>query len=309
MNNPDTSPDTTPATPEHPLQAGFRTTLIGIVASILLAAGKATAGIAGHSSALLADAIESTGDIFTTIIMYLGLKKATKPPDEDHPWGHGKAEPISALVVVAILVTAAVAIIIGSIRNVPVRQHPPESYTLLVLGLVIVIKWLLSRYFSRIGTDIESSAVQAEALHHRSDALTSAAAFIGISVALTGGEGYEIADDIAALVAALIILYNAWHIGRPALGELMDEQPDPEWLHKVEEVAMAHPEVKSIEKVRLRKLGFDLYIDFHLRVDPALSVEEGHRVSHEVKDELTGLHPYIRDVLIHIEPEAENPDY
>jgi len=170
----------------------------------------------------------------------------------------------------------------------------------------IIIKESLSRYVSGVGESVESRAIQADAFHHRSDAITSAAAFIGISVALIGGKGYEVADDWAALVASAIILYNAWHIARPALGELMDEQPEPEWLGKVEEVALAHPEVQSIEKLRLRKLGFDMYMDFHLRVPPDLSVEEGHRITHEVKDKLLSLHPYLRDVLIHIEPGGSN---
>jgi len=275
---------------------------VGILVSIVLAIGKGAAGIFGHSFALIADAVESVGDIFTASVMYLGLKKAAQPPDQDHPYGHGKAEPIAAIVVVLGLVIAAGFIGWESIGNLTTRHHPPAWWTLLVLALVIITKESLSRYVSGVGEEVDSQAIKADGFHHRSDAITSGAAFIGISIALIGGPGYEMADDWAALGAAAIILYNAWHIARPALGELMDEQPDPEWLGKVEEVALAHPEVQSMEKLRLRKLGFDMYMDFHLRVPPDLSVAEGHRITHEVKEELLSLHPYLRDVLIHLEP-------
>lgn len=290
----------------HPAKKGFRTTFIGIAVSIVLAVGKAVAGFLGNSFALIADAVESVGDIFTAIVMFLGLRKAAQPPDDNHPYGHGKAEPIAALVVVLGLTVAATFIAIESIGNLTTRHRPPAWWTLIVLAGVIIVKEILSRYVSSIGESVESSAIQADAFHHRSDAITSAAAFIGISIALIGGEGYEIADDWAALFASAIILYNAWHIGRPAFGELMDEQPDPDWLDEVERIALAHPEVQSIEKVRLRKLGFDILMDFHLRVPPDLSVEQGHRVTHEVKDELLKLHPYLRDVLIHLEPAAQD---
>lgn len=287
---------------QHPAKQGYRTTFIGITISILLAAGKAVAGLLGNSFALVADAVESVGDIFTSIVMYLGLRKAAQPPDDNHPYGHGKAEPIAAVVVVLGLTVAATFIAVESIENLATRHHPPAWWTLVVLAGVIIVKETLSRYVSGVGERVESSAIQADAYHHRSDAITSAAAFIGISIALIGGEGYEVADDWAALFAAVIILYNAWSIGRPAIGELMDEHPDPDWLEEVEKIALAHPEVTSIEKVRLRKLGFDILMDFHLRVSPGLSVKEGHRISHEVKDELLELHPYLRDVLIHLEP-------
>lgn len=290
----------------HPAEKGFKTTFIGIAVSITLAIVKAVAGIFGHSFALIADAIESLGDIFTAVVMYAGLKKATDPPDENHPYGHGKAEPIAALVVVLGLILAAGIIAYQSISNLSSRHHAPEWYTLVVLAVVIVIKETLSRYVSRVGESVESHALRADAFHHRSDAITSGAAFIGISIALIGGEGYEVADDWAALFASGVILFNAYFIARPAFGELMDEKPDAEWIDKVEKVALSHPEVKSIEKLRVRKLGFDVYMDFHLRVAADLSVEKGHIVSHQVKEELLTLHPYLRDILIHLEPAASS---
>lgn len=292
----------------HPAEKGYKTTFIGIGVSIVLAVVKAAAGILGHSFALTADAIESLGDIFTAVVMYAGLKKATDPPDENHPYGHGKAEPLAAIVVVMGLIIAAGFIAYQSINNLSARHHSPEWYTLVVLAMVIVIKETLSRYVSRVGDSVESHALRADAFHHRSDAITSGAAFIGISIALIGGEGYEVADDWAALFASGVILFNAYFIARPAFGELMDEQPEAEWIGEVENVALSHPEVQSIEKLRVRKLGFDVYMDFHLRVAPELSVEKGHQVSHQVKEELLTLHPYLRDILIHLEPEGPTTD-
>jgi len=286
----------------HPARQGFKTTAIGIAISVVLAVVKAIAGILGHSFALIADAVESAGDIFTASVMFVGLRTSAKPPDQDHPYGHGKAEPLAALVVVLGLVIAAGFIAWESIGNLTTRHQPPAAFTLGVLAVVILVKEGLSRYVSGVGESVESQAIKADGFHHRSDAITSAAAFIGISIALIGGPGYEIADDWAALGAAVIILGNAVRMGRPALGELMDRQPNPEWLDEVAHVALAHPQVQSIENLRLRKMGFDRYMDFHLRVPPDLSVREGHRIAHEVKDQLLDLHPYLRDVLIHIEP-------
>lgn len=291
----------------HPAEQGFRTTLIGIVVSVILAVVKATAGVLGNSFALIADAVESIGDIFTAIVMFIGLKTSLRPADENHPYGHGKAEPIAALVVVLGLTIAAGFIAVESVRNINTPHSPPKAFTLWVLLLVIIVKEVLSRHVSAVGANVESRAIQADGFHHRSDAITSGAAFIGIAVALIGGPGFEVADDWAALLASGIILFNAYHIGKPAFGELMDENPEVSWLEKAREAALSHPEVTSIEKLRVRKLGFDLYLDFHMRMDGDITVRDGHRIAHEVKDELMKLHPYMRDVLIHIEPGAAIP--
>lgn len=288
----------------HPAEQGFRTTLIGIVVSVILAVVKATAGVLGNSFALIADAVESIGDIFTAIVMFIGLKTSLRPADENHPYGHGKAEPIAALVVVLGLTIAAGFIAVESVRNINTPHNPPKAFTLWVLLLVITVKEVLSRHVSAVGANVESRAIQADGFHHRSDAITSGAAFIGIAIALIGGAGFEVADDWAALLASGIILFNAYHIGKPAFGELMDENPQVSWLEKAREAALSHPEVSSIEKLRVRKLGFDLYLDFHMRMDGNITVLKGHRIAHEVKDELMMLHPYMRDVLIHIEPDS-----
>jgi cation diffusion facilitator family transporter len=293
----------------HPLKKGLKSTWIGIGVSLLLAILKGAAGVLGNSFALVADAIESLGDIFTAAIMLVGLRTAIKPPDEDHQYGHGKAEPMAALFVVLALLIAAIFIGVKAVFQIQTPHPVPEPFTLIVLVVVVAVKILLSRYVSGVNTAVESEALKADAFHHLSDAITSAAAFIGISIALIGGKDYAVADDWAALLAAFIIAFNAYRIGKPAFAQLMDKKPDLDWLEKVETVALSFPKAKSIEKLRVKKSGLDIYLDFHLRVPGKLTVSEGHEVSHKVKDQLMKLHPNLRDVLIHTEPENQGDSF
>lgn len=288
----------------HPAKKGLISTRLGIVVSLGLALVKGTAGVLGNSYALVADAIESLSDVFSSVVLWFALKVAAKPPDQNHPYGHGKAEPLATMVVGIALLGAAALIIVESIRHLTTPHEAPAPFTLGVLLIVIVIKEVLFRYVGKIGEETESGAVKADAFHHRSDAITSGAAFVGISVALVGGEGYEGADDWAALFAAGVILYNAYHIVRPALSEVMDEAPSEEVLEKVKEIAISVQGVASLDKCFVRKMGFEYYVDLHVVVDGDLSVREGHRIAHEVKDAILQQHARISDVLIHIEPDT-----
>ena len=287
---------------KHPSLKGIKSTFIGIAVNFILAIVKGVAGFLGNSYALIADAIESLGDIFSSLMVYLGLKIAAKPADKNHPYGHGKAEPLAAVVVALGLFIAAIVIIVQSIREIIVPHHAPAPFTLLVLIAVILVKELLFRFVIRVGISVNSTAVKTDAWHHRSDAITSAAVFIGISVALIGGQGYESADDIAALLASGIIVYNAYRLIRPAIAELMDEVPLESPEEEVRRVAMGVKGVVGLEKCYIRKVGFDYYIDLHVIVDGSISVRNGHRISHAVKDALRAQNPRIANVLIHIEP-------
>lgn len=286
----------------HPSSTAIRTTLLGIAVSIVLIFVKGIAGYLGHSYALIADATESGADILSSGLLWLGLRIALKEPDEDHPYGHGKAEPLAAIVVALFLVAAAIWIGYHSISFISTPHDLPKGFTLWILLIVIAIKETLFRYVFRIGKKINSQAVKADAHHHRSDAITSVAAFIGISIALIGGKGYEGADDWAALIASCLILYNAFHIVRPALAEIMDAAPSNEIVQKVREMANSIPLVKEVEKCYVRKMGFDYYVDIHIRVDGQLSVTEGHRIAHMVKDTILKSNLRVTDVLIHVEP-------
>jgi cation diffusion facilitator family transporter len=281
---------------------GIHSTLIGVSANAILAAVKAIAGVAGNSYALLADAVESTADIFSTLIVMGGLKIATVPADKDHPYGHGKAEPLASMVVAIALCTAAVAIAIESIREIHIPHHAPAPFTLIVLVLVIITKESLFRFVFRTGECVESTALKVDAWHHRSDALTSAAAFVGISIALLGGPGYESADDWAALFASAVILYNGCRLLVPAVNEVMDAAPHPSIEDETRRVAKEVPGVVALEKCFVRKMGLEYYVDFHVVVDGSISVHEGHEIAHKVKDAIRAANPRITDVLIHIEP-------
>lgn len=286
----------------HPAREGLRSTLIGVAVNSILALGKGVAGYVGNSYALIADAIESTSDIFSSLIVYFGLRIAARPPDANHPYGHGKAEPLAALTVSAALIGAAAFIVQESIREIRVPHHAPAPFTLGVLAAVVLFKETLFRYVIRIGERVESTAVKTDAWHHRSDAITSALAFVGISIALIGGKGYESADDWAALGAAAVIAFNGFRLIRGALYELTDVAPPPEIAREVRRVAEAVPGAVEIEKLFVRKMGFDYYVDLHVVVDRNLPVYEGHRIAHEVKDAIRSEFPRVAEVLIHIEP-------
>src|SRR5512143_2982060 len=194
---------------------GIQSTLVGVLANVLLAAVKAIAGILGNSYALIADAIESASDVGSSLVVLGGIKIASLPADGDHPYGHGKAEPLAAMVVAVALCTAAVGIAIQSVREIITPHHAPAAFTLVVLVLVVVTKETMFRFVARRGREVQSTAMRTDAWHHRSDAITSAAAFVGISVALMGGKGYESADDYAALFASAIIGFNGFRLLRP----------------------------------------------------------------------------------------------
>lgn len=286
----------------HKARRGEKTTLIGIGINIGLVLVKGIAGWLGHSYALIADAIESATDIVTSLFVWAGLRTASKAPDQNHPYGHGKAEPLATIVVSLALVGAAILIAVQSIQKIQVPHAIPAPFTLVVLAVVVIVKEVLFRRIEKVGNEVESSAVKADAWHHRSDAITSLTAFVGISIALIGGPGYESADDWAALVASCFILYNAYHIFRPSFGELMDETPVGDWQQELETIALTVPKVTGIDKYRVRKAGFEYFIDLHVKVPGHLTVSQGHEIAHAVKAAILEARPAVYDVLVHIEP-------
>jgi cation diffusion facilitator family transporter len=275
---------------------------IGMAVNVLLAIVKIVTGIVGNSYALIADGIESTTDIISSLVVWTGLKISSLPADEDHPYGHGKAEPMAGMVVALALLGAAIFIAIQSVREIITPHHAPAWFTLLVLALVIVTKESLYRFVFKVGKELTSTAVKGEAWHHRSDAITSAAAFVGIAIALIGGKGYESADDWAALVACLIILFNGYRIFRAALDEIMDAAPPDNLQHQVREIASAVPDVARIEKCLIRKSGLNLFVEIHVEVDANLTVARGHEIGHEVAARLKASALRIQHVVVHVEP-------
>ena len=284
------------------LQRSLRATFLGLAANVTLTVAKFLAGIFGHSQALIADAVESLADIFSSIIVWRGLVVAETPPDEDHPYGHGKAEPLSAAIVSVMLLLAAAWIAFNALHALNEPRIAPSPWTLIILVGVIAVKETLFRFVLRESETVSSSAVETDAWHHRSDAITSAAAFLGISISLIGGKGYEAADNWAAVAAAAVIAWNGWLLLRPAFNELMDRAPDRELIGKIRSIAKSIAGVDDIDKCHVRKMGYQFFVDIHVVVDPQMTVERSHRIGHEVKDRVRAEIPSVRDVLVHIEP-------
>lgn len=280
----------------------IKTSYLSIIGNLLLAIAKAITGIFGNSYALIADAIESTTDVFSSIMVLIGIKYSNKPPDDNHPYGHGKAEALITFLVVGFLITSAIVIAYESILHIQTPHKVPEPYTLWVLGAIILIKEGFYRVVSKKSKETNSSVLKADAWHHRSDAITSLMAFIGISIALVMGEGYETADDWAALLASGFIIYNAYLILRPALGEIMDEHMHDEFIVKIREISEMVPGVVETEKCNVRKMGMIYLVDLHIAVAAEITVKQGHDIAHRVKDALLKKIPEIADVLIHVEP-------
>jgi cation diffusion facilitator family transporter len=284
------------------LQTGRRVALLGMAINCVLAAVKIFAGVIGNAYVLIADGIESALDIGGSIVIWSGLTFASRPPDATHPYGHGKAEPVAAIVVAIGVLAAALGLAIQSVRELFMPHHAPAPFTLIVLIVVVIVKEVLYRYVMRFGRNVESTAVQTDAWHHRTDAMTSIAAFIGISVTLIGGERFQSADDWAALFACALIGANGYRLLKPALYEILDTAPRGEIVDLVREAAVSVPGVVRIDKSLVRKMGLIFYADLHVEVDGNISVRDGHDIAHEVKRAIQKSDPRIADVLVHIEP-------
>lgn len=288
--------------PHRRLQRGLRITFVGMVSNAALTVGKLAAGIIGHSHALVADAVESMSDVVSSLVVWRGVVVAAEPADAEHPYGHGKAEPLSSAVVATMLLVAALWIVVEALRGIVQPAQGPAPFTLVVLLVVVAVKEVLFRFVRREGDAMNSSLIRTDAWHHRSDAITSAFAFAGISIALIGGPKYAVADNYAAILAAIVIAWNGWQLLRPAMDELMDTSPPRDLREQIESLAAATPQVQAVEKCLVRKMGFQYFVDMHIEVDPAMTVSQAHAIAHAVKDRIREQLPTVADVLVHIEP-------
>jgi cation diffusion facilitator family transporter len=285
----------------------MRAALTGLLVNAALMVVKLLAGLLGNSYALVADAIESSTDLFSSLIVWAGLRITTRPADADYPYGYGKAETLAAAVVSLMLLGAAIGIAVAAVGEIVTPHHVPAAFTLAVIAAVVVIKEVLSRRVLRVGDETRSTAVKADAWHHRSDALTSAAAFVGIAIALWGGPGWESADDWAALVASGVIAINGGLLLRSALRDLMDRMPAGPLSEQIAAAALSVEGVRAIEKLMIRKLGMDYFVDLHVQADPMLPLRDAHVLSGKVKGAIRSSIPGVSRVLIHMEPyEGEN---
>ena len=277
--------------------------LRGIVLNAFLAAVKFAGGTLGNTYALIADAAESTLDIFSSVLVWAGFRVASRPPDADHPYGHGKAEALAALAVAVFIFAMAGWVAVHAVQEIITPHVAPKWWTLPLLAGVVAVKLWFSRRMQVAGAEAGSTALDVEAMHHWSDAVTSAAAFLGITIALIGGEGWESADDWAALLACVVIVYNGFSMISRALGEVMDTAVPEAFDREVRALALAVPGVLALDKVRMRKSGLSYLVDIQIRVDGDLTVRAGHDIAHAVKDALLASVPHrITDVTVHVEP-------
>lgn len=283
-------------------QTAVKATYFSIIGNTILAIIKGLAGFFGNSYALVADAIESTTDIFSSFLVLFGIKYSNRPADENHPYGHGRAEPLVTFLVVGFLITSATIIAYESIQNIGTSHALPKPWTLIILGLIIVWKEYSFQVVLKKSIITNSSSLKADAWHHRSDAITSVAAFIGIAIALILGKGYESADDWAALFASFFILYNSYLIFRPALGEIMDEHRYDDLVENIRQVSLKVNGIVGTEKCFIRKAGMKYHVDLHAIVNANITVKEGHELAHKLKDTLRLEIFELGHVLIHIEP-------
>ncbi|MFO0941970.1 MAG: cation diffusion facilitator family transporter [Pirellulales bacterium] len=280
--------------------------LVGVATNAALACVKILAGFFGNSYALIADGIESTSDIVTSLVVWGGLRVADAPANERHPYGYGKAEALAGIVASLALLSASVLIAVQSIREIMTPHHLPHWSTLLVLVVVVATKETLARWMAGIGEQSDSTSIKADAWHHRADALTSLAAFIGITIGLIGGPGYEPADDWAALLACVVIAFSGFSLLRMAVRELLDVSPTKEFEDKVRALASTVEGVQGLDKCRSRKSGTAYFVELHVQVDGEATVHQGHLIGGKVRSLLKGSDLKIADVFIHIEPtEAE----
>lgn len=284
------------------MNRGIQLARTGLIVNGCLALVKLLAGILGHSYALIADAVESVADIFSSLVVWGGLRLSSRHADDRFPFGYGKAESVSSAIVGLMLVGAALGIAIEAVREILTPHHAPAPFTLAVLAMAVAIKEYLFRRVSRGAQELGSQVVAADAWHHRADAITSGAAFVGISIALIGGPGWEPADDWAALLASTIILYNGIQIIRPALAELMDQSPEEEVFKAVDSAAKGVAGVLATEKLRIRKSGPKYLLELHVQADPGLSLHDAHILSGMVKGAIRSAVPRVENVLVHMEP-------
>ncbi|MEI4829419.1 cation diffusion facilitator family transporter [Bacillus sp. FJAT-53711] len=279
--------------------------IVGIVGNIVLAIIKAVIGYVGNSKALMADAVHSGSDVIGSLAVLFGLRAAKQPPDDDHPYGHGKAESISAIIVAVLLFIVGIEIVISSIKAFTQVLEPPRWITVIAVLLSIVVKEGMFRYKYKLGKRIKSDAIIANAYEHRSDVFSSFAALIGIGAAIIGSKmGVDwlvYADPVAGLFVSLLVIKMAWDIGKEAIHTTLDHVLHEEDIVPMREAVMQVEGVKKIGSLYAREHGHYVIVDIKVSVDPYITVEDGHRIGKHVKEVLMQ-QDNVQNVFVHINP-------
>ncbi|MFC3419615.1 cation diffusion facilitator family transporter [Salinicoccus hispanicus] len=283
-------------------------TMIGIGVNLLLAILKTVGGIVGNSRALIADAVHSASDVISSVAVLVGIRAAQKPPDSEHPYGHGKSENVATLIVAILLVIVGFEIIYNAILSV--LDGAVESNTsmiaLYIIIFSIVVKEALFQYKFRLGTKIKSPALIADAWHHRSDAISSVVALIGIGLSIVGAAfgipylGYL--DPVASAVIALIIMYMGYQLAKEAVSMSLEVVLTDEETEAMRKTVIGIDKVRQIDRLIARSHGSYVIIDIKISVDADITVEEGHHIARIVKQTLLGNHEEVKDVNVHVNP-------
>ncbi|MCA9090384.1 MAG: cation transporter [Planctomycetaceae bacterium] len=279
-----------------------RAALLGLGVNLALGIAKLVGGLVGSSFALIADAVNSLGDVVTTVVVLLALRVAQRPADAEHPYGHTRAEGIAASNVAVLIIISAMVVGWEAIQRLSHPHAVPPMWTLWLAGANIVIKEGLYRYKIKVGKRTGSGAMIANAWDHRSDALCALAVLLGLLAIRLGGPRFIWADEAASLVVMGAIIWSGVQLFRTSASDLMDVQADPELVERIRAAARQVKDVRDVETLWVRKSGLEFFADIHIEVDQHLTVAAGHRIGHEVKDRLLRDFPRLRDVLVHLEP-------
>ncbi|MBM3999988.1 MAG: cation transporter [Planctomycetes bacterium] len=289
----------------EPYREVARAAALGLAVNAVLAAVKLAGGWIGHSFALIADAVNSLGDVVTTVVVLVALRMAQLPPDAEHPYGHTRAEAIAATNVALLIVLSAFALGWESVSRLSVPHETPPVWTLWIAGANVVVKECLYRYKARVGRRTGSASIVANAWDHRSDAFCSAAVLVGLTVVRWGGVPWIWADEVASLVVVAAIIWTGVRLFRKSASELLDPQADEAMVRAIRQQAELVDGVRGVETLWVRKSGLEYFADIHIEVDPEMTVAAGHRIGHAVKTILLDNHRALRDVLVHLEPHGE----
>lgn len=282
-------------------------TWLGVAVNVILTLLKGVVGFAAHSQALIADAAHSASDIVGSIIALFGVKVAESPPDDDHPYGHGKAEYVASIIVALLLLLVGVQIAASSVKIfLGTPPSPPGRNALPIIVASLIVKELMFRYKMYIGRKYNSAVLITEAWHHRSDAFSSFAALVGVATAIIGAR-YDVpfllyGDAAAGIVVAFIIVGIGFQLARQSSNIVMEQVLDEKEVQKYADSASLVDGVMRIDQLHARSHGRYLIIDIKISVDAYITVEEGHNIGKRVKDKLCADHPEVGDVLVHVNP-------
>jgi len=283
-------------------QEATRAAALGLFANLVLGIVKLVGGLTGQSFALVSDAVNSLGDAVTSLAVLFALRVAQQPPDDEHPYGHTRAEAIAGSNIALLVIVSALLVGWGAVQRITVPHELPPVWTLWIAAGNVLIKEWLYRYKRAVGRRTKSSALMANAWDHRSDAFCSLAVLIGLGIVRWGGPGWIGADEVAALVVVVVIVWSGAKLFRSSSSELLDSQADEQFVREIRQAAESVPEVRAVETLWVRKSGLEYFADIHIEVDAQLTVADGHRIGHAVKDRLVAQFTNLRDVLVHLEP-------